>query len=135
MITPADRTQKGFTLIELVAVILIVSIAAIPLFSLFSQAGIGMLSDESIQTASQLAQERAETLLAVRRNRGYGDSEVSTDLVENLGGNYAGYTRTTTIVPVAGAECPGGSICKQVTVRVDRGAQPRSEVSFVLVNY
>jgi len=129
------RRQQGFTLLELVAVILIVAVASVPLFTLFSQAGIGLLSDETIQTATQLAQERAETLLAVRRNRGYGDTEVSTDLVENLNGSYTGYTRSTTIVPFAGAACPGGATCKQATVRVDKGGQARAEITLVLVNY
>ena len=72
--------QRGFTLLELVAVLLVVSIASVPLLGLFSGASLGLLSDEAIQTATQLAQERAETLLAVRRNRGYTDPEVSSDL-------------------------------------------------------
>jgi len=133
-VTPG-RPQRGFTLLELVAVILIVTIAAVPLFGLFSQAGIGLLADETIQTATQLAQERAETLLAVRRNRGYADTEVSSGLVENLGGNYAGYTRTTTVTPFTGVACPGSFSCKQLTVRVDQGGQARAEVAFILVNY
>ncbi len=126
---------RGFTLLELVAVLLIVAIASVPLFSLFSQAGIGLLGDERIQTATQLAQERAETLLAIRRNRGYADAEVSTNLVENLTGDYAGYTRTTTITPFAGAACPGTAVCKQVAVSVDQAGQPRAAVTFVLVDY
>jgi len=34
--------QCGFTLLELIAVIIIVSIASVPLFSLFSHAGSGL---------------------------------------------------------------------------------------------
>ncbi len=127
--------QRGFTLLELVGVILILAIASVPLFSLFTQAGIGLLRDESLQTATQLAQERAETLLAIRRNRGYADAEISTDRVETLNGDYAGYTRTTRITPFAGTACPGGGVCKQVAVRVDQAGQPRAELTFILVNY
>lgn len=127
--------QRGFTLIELIAVIIIIAIAAVPLFSLFSQAGRSLLADEKIQTAAQLAQARAEQLMAVRRNRGYADPEVSANLTETLAGNYAGYTRSTTVVPVAGPACPGGAVCKQVAVRVDEGGQARAEITFVLVNY
>jgi prepilin-type N-terminal cleavage/methylation domain-containing protein len=128
--------QHGFTLIELIAVIIIVSIATVPLFSLFSQAGFSLLADEKLQTATQLAQERAEYLLGVRRNRSYTDPEVSTPLIENLAGNYAGYTRTTTVTdPFLGLACPGGAACKQLAVRVDEGGQARAEIIFVLVNY
>lgn len=131
--------QSGFTLIELVAVVLVLAVAAVPLFSLFSQSGISMLVNENIQTATQLAQERAEHLLAVRRNRGYGDAELTTNLVEDLNGtNYAQYDRSTIITsPFAGNGCPGGAVCKQLVVQVsdDASGTVRSEVTFVLVNY
>jgi len=130
-----SQRQQGFTLIELVAVIVIISVAAVPLFGLFSQAGFAMLDDEKLQTATQLAQARAEYLMAVRRNRGYADPEVSVNLVENLAGNYAGYTRTTDIVLFAGPACPGGASCKQLSVRVDQGGEARAEVTFVLADY
>jgi len=129
------RAQQGFTLIELVAVIIIIAVAAVPLFGLFSQAGRSLLADETIQTATQLAQARAEHLMAVRRNRGYADAEVSTNLTETLTGNYAGYSRVTTIAPYIGAACPGGATCKQVNVRVDESGQALAEIIFVLVNY
>ena len=135
MTSHTDR-QAGFTLIELIAVIIIISIAAVPLFSLFSQAGFSLLADEKIQTATQLAQERAEHLMAVRRNRGYADPEVSAPLIENLAGNYTGYTRTTSLTdPFIGPACPGGAACKQLAVRVDESGQPRAEITFILVNY
>jgi prepilin-type N-terminal cleavage/methylation domain-containing protein len=127
--------QQGFSLLELVAVILILAIAAVPLFSLLSQPARSLLSNERIQTAAQLAQERAEYLLAVRRNSGYTAADVSTSpVVENLTGNYAAYTRTTTINdPYAGADCPGS--CKQIIVNVSESAQTRAEIAFLLVNY
>ncbi len=135
--SPGKRTeQSGFTLIELIAVIIIIAVAAVPLFGLFSQAGRSLLAEEKIQTATQLAQARAEYLMAVRRNRGYGDPEVSAPLTETLTGNYAGYTLTTTVNdPFLGPACPGGAVCKQLAVRVDEGGKARAEVTFVLVNY
>jgi len=130
-----QQGQQGFTLIELVAVIIIIAVAAVPLFGLFSQAGRSLLADETIQTATQLAQAHAEHLMAIRRNHGYADPEVSANLTETLTGNYAGYTRVTTIAPYIGAACPVGAACKQVSVRVDEGGEARSEIVFVLVNY
>lgn len=139
MNTRFRNRQLGFTLIELVAVIIVMAVAAVPLFGLFSQSGVSMLANEETQTAAQLAQERAEHLMAVRRNRGYGDVELSTNLSEDLNGtNYSRYTRSTTITnPFTGNGCPGGATCKQVLVQVsdDASGTVRSAVTFVLVSY
>jgi prepilin-type N-terminal cleavage/methylation domain-containing protein len=61
------KSQTGFTLIEMVLVIIIISIASVPLFGMFSQAASSLLINEKTQTAVQLAQERAEFLLAIRQ--------------------------------------------------------------------
>ncbi|MGD8937343.1 MAG: type II secretion system protein [Thiogranum sp.] len=137
MITAADsRHQRGFTLLEMVAVIVILAVAAVPLAGVFSQAGYGALQDEDLQRATQLAQERAEYLMAVRRQLGYNDPAVSTGLVENLSGRYAVYTRTTTLNdPFAGAACPTDAICKQLSVDVSRDGQSLATVAIVLVDY
>jgi len=131
--------QQGFTLIELIAVIIIMAVASVPLFGLFSQAGGSLVANEKIQTAAQLAQEHAEHLMAVRRNQGYTAADISVGQTEVLTGNYNGYTRTTSIidesVPYSGSDCPVVGSCKQITVAVTEAGQTRAEVAFVLVNY
>jgi len=136
-----NKTQKGFTLIELVLVIIIISVASVPLFGLFSQASTSLLNNEAIQTAAQLAQERAEFVLSRKRELGFNGavSELAvTTITENLTGNFSAYTRTTVITqPVAPppAGCPGGALCKQVVVSVDTGGPTLAQVTFLLVNY
>jgi len=103
------RVQQGFTLIELVAVIIIIAVAAVPLFGLFSQAGRSLLADETIQTATQLAQARAEHLMAIRRNRGYADPEVSANLTETLAGSPP--SLLISALPVRGARLASRSVC------------------------
>jgi prepilin-type N-terminal cleavage/methylation domain-containing protein len=131
--------QRGFTLIELIAVIIIVAVASVPLLGLFSQSGQSMLANEKIQTATLLAQERAEYLLAVRRNQNYAATDISVNQTEVLTGNYSNYTRTTSIidetVPYAGSDCPAAGACKQITVSVAEAGTTRAEITFVLVNY
>ncbi len=129
--------QQGFTLLELVMVIMLVALASIPILGQFSQASGTLLTDEIIQTAAQLAQERAEGLLADRRNTGY--AAVPTGTVNDvLGGAYSSYSRTVTVTvtsPPGGSGCAAGATCKEVVVRVDHSGRTRAEVTLMLVSY
>jgi len=129
--------QHGFTLIELIVVLVILSIASVPLFGLYTQASMSLLDNEAIQTASQLAQERAELVLALKRSQGFAALATGTTN-ETLAGNFSGFTRNTVISQpaTAPAGCPGSStICKQVVVSVSQGGTVRSQISFLLVDY
>jgi prepilin-type N-terminal cleavage/methylation domain-containing protein len=133
--------QSGFTLIELVLVILVLALAGVPLFGLFTQASASLLSNERIQTAVQLAQERAESILAQRRAQDFTAIAVGTT-IDALGANYSAYSRTVTVsMPPAGPGCPlhpvtgVSATCKEVVVSVAQGPDTLAEVSFVLVDY
>ena len=127
--------QQGFTLLELVMVIMLVALASIPVLGQFSQAAGTLLTDEIIQTAAQLAQERAEGLLADRRNAGY--AAVPTGTVNDvLGGAYSSYSRTVTVTsPPGGSGCAAGATCKEVVVSVDHSGRTRAAVTLMLVSY
>jgi len=130
------KSQNGFTLIEMVLVIIIISVASVPLFGLFSRAASSLLINEKTQTAVQLVQERAEFLLAIRRNQDFSAAELSGVTTEVLSGNFSGYNRSTVITqPPSGPGCPGGADCKEVTISVDEGATTYAEVTFLLVSY
>ena len=135
-----NSTQKGLTLIEIVLVIIIISIASVPLFSMFSQASSSLLTNETLQTASQLAQQRAEFVLSRKRELGYSAAvpELAVgSITENLAGNFNGYTRVTDITqPVTPPNgCPASAICKRVVVSVNRGGPALARIEFLLVNY
>ena len=130
------KPQAGFTLLEMVLVIIILAVSSVPLFGMFSQAAFSLLDNEKIQTATQLAQEHAEFLLAIRRKQSFLAPQLSGNTNEVLSGNYAGYTRVTVInQPPTGPGCPGGASCKEVVISVDEGGSTYAEVSFVLVDY
>lgn len=128
-------SQQGFTLLELVLVIVVVALASVPILGQFSQAGQSLLLNEEIQTAGQLAQERAEGLLAVRRDHGYAAIPTGTTS-EILTGNYAGFARTVTInEPPSGTGCAVGATCKEVLIDVARSGDSRASLTLMLVDY
>jgi len=133
---PPDNRSGGFTLLELIAVIVIVSLAAVPISGLFSKAGLSMLYDQRIQSAIQLSQEQAELILGRRRNQGFA-AVVPGIYPEKLTGNYAGFNRTTTITQptVPPSACPVTARCTRVIISVDAGTTTLSEITFVLVDY
>jgi prepilin-type N-terminal cleavage/methylation domain-containing protein len=127
--------QHGFTLLEMIMVIVIVALASVPILGQFSQAASALLIDESTQTATQLAQERAEGVLALRRTSGYAAIATGTT-TDTLTGNYSGYTRTLTVnAPATGSGCASGATCKEVIVNVASGGKTRATVTLMLVNY
>ena len=131
----SHTVQQGFTLLELIMVIVIMSLAAVPILGQFTQASSSLLLDEQIQTAAQLAQERAETVLAKRRILGYAAISTGTS-VDIPGANYSAYTRTLSVTePPVGSGCAAGATCKEVIVRVVRDASTRAEVTLLLVSY
>jgi prepilin-type N-terminal cleavage/methylation domain-containing protein len=127
--------QQGFTLLELIMVIVILALASVPILGQFSQVSSSMLMDEEIQTAAQLAQERAEGILAERRNLGYAAILTGTT-IDTLTGNFSAYARSVTVnEPPLGSGCAPGASCKEVVVSVNHGSSPRAAVSTILVDY
>ncbi len=129
-------TQRGFTLIELVAVIMIIAIASVPLFGQFTQATASLLDDEKVQTAVQLVQERAEEILALRRRQGFAAVPNGTITETSLTGNYGNYSRTLVVSQLKGGPgCFPSAVCKEVVITVSRDATPRAQATFMLVDY
>jgi prepilin-type N-terminal cleavage/methylation domain-containing protein len=124
-------TQAGFSLIELVVVIVLLGIAAVALLQQFSQAAGSLAHNEQLQTASQLAQGCAEHLLAVRRLQGYADA-ITSDCSTLT--PIAGYTISVALLG-SPAACPLGAICEELQVTVNHGANLRARVSLMLVEY
>lgn len=125
------KGQRGFSLIELVVVIVLLGISAVALLQQFSQAAGSLGQNVQIQTAAQLAQGCAEHLLAVRRGEGYAIA-IGTDC-SGLAG-IAGYA--TSVTPQGSpAACPVGASCEELLVTVNHGADTRAQVSLMLVDY
>ena len=127
--------QSGISLIELILVIIITTLASVPILGQFTQVASSTLINEEIQTASQLAQERAEEILALRRDQGYAAVTVGTTN-DVLTGDFAGFSRSVTATePPSFSGCAVSATCKGIVVTVNRGLSKRAEISYVIVDY
>jgi len=125
--------RNGFTLIELVMVIVLLSISSAGLITLFGQLTSSLSINNDIQTAAQLAQECAEHLLAARRTAGY-DLGGITDCSALPALNGYGPPSVTTTDPYGGAACPSSANCKLLTISATY-ASGASTVSLLLTDY
>ena len=126
--------QRGFTLIELVMVIVILSVATLAIGNQFMQSAQSWVIDEQVQTASQLAQARAEQILSDRRRNGFAAVPVGT-VNDTLTGSYSSYNRSVATTAYAGAACPVSN-CRQVVVTVtNSGGDVRAETTLMVANY
>lgn len=130
-----NKQQSGFSLIELLLVVIIVAIASVPILGQFSHVATSALLDEDIQTASQLAQGHAEEILALRRSQGYAAVNPATSTV-GLSGRFSKYSRQVVVSePSVIGGCASGATCKSVVITVNSASKTRAEVAFVLVDY
>lgn len=124
--------HSGFSLIELVMVIVILGIASVSIASGYTQLGRSLLLNEDAQAAAQQAQACAEHILISRRNRGYAARFTDCAAL----GAYNGYgpPTVTTWAPAAPA-CPVGATCAGYEVAASYGAtNATARVRFFVVN-
>jgi Tfp pilus assembly protein PilV len=138
--------MRGFTLIEVVAIIVVLSVGIVALLQVFGTATRTIGHNVDGQLGAQLAQERAEQLLADRRSldpaRGYNAPSLALGTVNEAPVTaFPDYYRRTVISAIAPGvnPCPPAATCKQVLVSVVRTGQPITQpvgqVTFMLVNY
>ena len=136
---PRIGHAPGFTLIELVLVIIIISVAAVPILGMFGQVASSLGTNEELQTGTQLAQEKAEELLALRRINGYSDANLALGgpTTETLTGSFTGYSRITTISvhPGGSGGCPATASCKQIQIQIQKGGDTLSTLYTMLADY
>lgn len=140
--------QPGFTLIELVIVMIIISVGLVGLISLFGNTSTSLSTNETVQQATQYAQECAEKLISTRRSNGFtqftangsfscgsnpsGFTRLPNDGAPDTGGTYtgaAGTCNSNTPCP-----CPVGVLCRDIPITVTSGTLS-SSITVMLVNY
>ena len=119
------RPAAGFTLLELVVVIVFISVGLAGLASMFGESGRALVIGEDVQTAAQHGQECAERFMATRRDLGFNDPSITTALCDNPAP--VGFTRTVTpaglptSVGTATSACPNLATCRNIVITTTRG--------------
>lgn len=132
---PASR-QTGFSLIELVIVMIVISVGLLGIASLFSNTSSSLSINESLLRTTQYTQECAEQVIATRRDLGF--ASINANLCDSLT-LPGGFTRSLNVsAPYSGSTgspCPSGANnCKDVLITVANGSQS-SSLTLMLVNY
>ena len=127
------RKEDGFTLVEIILAIIIISIGVLGLVSAISFTTGKSINAEVVSTAKELAQERMEELLAKKRDTGYAttpDLDIGTTTTA-LPGPFTGYTRIVEVCNVDGSlgnpDCTlpdNGSGFKKITVSINYSGLP-----------
>lgn len=126
--------SRGFTLIETIIVMVVLSIAAVAIINLQGNVFYGQSNNKDLQVGAQLLQECAEQVIAVRRKSGLNAVTTSTC---NALGNYGGFgvPLITITDDNTGVACPTGGNCKQVMITLSKGGSSLTPVTIELVNY
>lgn len=136
--------SKGFTLIELVVVMLVISFGLLGLTSLFSNTTGSLATNETLQRATQYAQECAERAVATQHNFGLDWFASNTFTCGTPPAGFE-YNQVADPAPVgslyigtnATSPCPGVTTnCRDVTVVVRSVANPAlsSTINVMLVD-
>lgn len=109
--------NQGFTLIELIIVVITLAIAALGIATQTSHIFDSQDANKTLQVGLQLMNECAEKVLATSRAGGFATTPVCNQA-------FTGFSppAVTTISPYTGAACPGGSTCKLVTISISPGS-------------
>lgn len=130
--------SRGFSLLELIMAIVVVSIGAVAIGAAFAAMSRSLALNEDLQRASQVAQECAEHILSLARPpRGhYAAVPVAAGSALCNGMAAAGFNRTVNVSAMAAAAplCAAGWNCKRVQISVIKG-DAAVEVNFMLVQY
>lgn len=124
---------KGFSLIELVAVIVVISVAAVGFTAAYAPLVRSPQITQDIDFAAQLAARCAEHVLGQRRiNAAVGFAGIAGNMCSALNAN--GFTVSTAVSALVGGACPASRTCKAVVITATDGSTARTQ-DLLVANY
>jgi prepilin-type N-terminal cleavage/methylation domain-containing protein len=135
------RLRAGFTLIEVVIVIVILGIASAVVIKMVAQVANGQSDNQTLQVGAQLLQECGEWIVANhRRDKSFYTSVLVAGTSTNCfsgPGTYGGFDAPSVVVTdiTGGTGCPGTSNCKQAVISVSKGGVTLNSINLIVVQY
>jgi len=120
------RSQKGFTLVEVIVGVALMSVVGIGLLTALTGASTVLLKADAQETARDLAQAQMEYMQSTgyRSDCAYLPKDTDADGVDDIDKEYPGFTSSITAAPVSGE-----TDLQEITISVAHG----SEEKYVLV--
>jgi prepilin-type N-terminal cleavage/methylation domain-containing protein len=135
------RIRRGFTLIEVIVVIVILGIASAAVVKMVVQVASGGTDNQTLQVGSQLLQECGEWILANhRRDENYYTNVLTAGTSTNCFSGPSAYgsfsAPTVVVTDVSGtSSCPTGGVCKQVAISISSGGSSLNTVNLIVMKY
>lgn len=121
-----NARASGFSLIELIAIIVVVSIAAVGFTAAYAPLVRSPDITQSLDFASQLAARCTEHIIGQRRvNTAISFAGIASNM---CGATFdaAGYTVSDVATAITGGACPAGRTCTEVVVTASNGTSSRA---------
>lgn len=111
--------HQGFSLIELILIIVVLAIAAIGIASMNTAIFDGQSSNKNIESSTTIMQQCAEALIALRQKTGYYATDLaSATAAQAYCRTVTGNTSLTVSSGSGTGGCPTGSTCKQFKIHL-----------------
>ena len=135
------QRRHGFSILELIIVIVVVAIGAVAIGSAFSYISRSQRLTGDIMTATQIAQECGAHVVGLARHPGSYAAVVPlaspSTICNALPAIDPAFTRVVNVSTMAagGALCSAGWACKRVEILVTRAGRDLIALDFMVVNY
>jgi prepilin-type N-terminal cleavage/methylation domain-containing protein len=132
------HTDEGFTLLEMIIVIVILGIAAAAVVGMVAHVGSRQSENSDLQVGTQLIQECAENIVSQHRRDDNFFNVTSGTGSPNCYSltAYGGFnTPVVTANAYTGAACPSGATCKELSIALTKGGDTFNPVSVMLIYY
>jgi len=129
--------QRGFTILEMVIVVVILSIVGATVSLMVARVGSGQSENSDLQVGGQLLQECGEWIISNHRRDGsFFTSTLSNSSTCYGLTSFGGFsTPSVTVTAYAGAGCPTGGTCKLAAITVTKSGTSLNPMNIVLVRY
>ena len=142
MTLPGRAAQRGFTLLEMIMVVVILGIASVAVVTIVARVGAGQDENSDLQVGAQLLQECGEWIVAShRRDENFYTNIFVVGTSTNCfsgGASYGGFaTPTVAVADVTGTGgCPPSPAeCKSGLITITKGGVALNPINVMLVKY